>query len=290
VILLSAHSDREHHLRGTRAGADDFLEKPVDSALLLARVRTLMELKMSRDVLQASRDELERRHAALQDAQREHRELTEFIVHDLKSPLSVVQSGLEWARTHALPSQVRLNDAISDALTAAGRISSMVGDLLSISRMEQSTFPLRREPLNVLAFLNPIIHDYSRQADEKGILMFPAPSADIELQADPTLLRRVMENILDNALRYTPPQGRIAITARPWNGVEIAICNDGPPIPPPERSRIFEKFRRGSEARAATGNAGLGLYFCKRAIEAHGGAIDVIETCDWPTSFLINLP
>src|SRR6185369_12652999 len=261
-----------------------------DSALLLARVRTLLELKASRDVLQASRDELERRHAALEEAQREHRELTEFIVHDLKSPLSIVHSGLEWARAHALPSQVGLNDAITDALAAAGRISSMVGDLLAISRMEQSSFPLYREPFSVPAFLDPILHSYSRQADERGISLAAPPAADLEVLADRTLLRRVMENILDNALRYTPPQGRIAITARPWNGVEIAISNDGPPIPPPERQRIFEKFRRGDADRAAAGNAGLGLYFCKRAIEAHGGAIDVIETRDWPTSFLINLP
>jgi signal transduction histidine kinase len=290
VILVSAHSDREHHLRGIKAGADDFLDKPVDAALLLGRVRTLVELKQSRDVLQASRDALEQRHNALQEAQREHRELTEFIVHDLKSPLAIVQSGLEWARAHALPSQVALHEVIADACLAAGRISTMVSDLLTISSMEQSDFLLRREPLSVPAFLDPIIHSYSRRADERGIMLSPPPLAELEVQADRTLLQRVMENILDNAFRYTPAQGRIAISVRPWNGIQITVSNDGPPIPPPDRRRIFEKFRRGADDAPGPGNAGIGLYFCKRAIEAHGGAIDVVETRDWPTSFLINLP
>ena len=119
------------------------------------------------------------------------------------------------------------------------------------------------------------------------------------MQADRTLLQRVLENILDNAFRHTPRHGRIAITARPRRGVEIVVSNDGPPIPLLERRRIFEKFQApggqeevgvGAGLGARAGNAGLGLYFCKRAIEAHGGAIDVVETLDWPTSFLINLP
>jgi two-component system sensor histidine kinase/response regulator len=290
VVLITAHSDREHRLRGIKAGADDFLEKPVDSALLLARVRILLELKRSRDELQASRDELERRHAALQEAQREHRELTEFIVHDLKSPLSVVCAGLDWAREQVLPSQPQLTDAIADVSLAAGRISAMIADLLVISRMEQSDFPLHREPVILPTLLDSIVRSYVRRADEKGIVMAPRTDEVLQVQADRKLLRRVLENILDNAFRYTPPRGRIGITCRPRRGVEITVSNDGPVIPVTERQRIFEKFRRGKQELTSPGNAGLGLYFCKRAIEAHGGAIDVSETREWPTNFTISLP
>ena len=80
------------------------------------------------------------------------------------------------------------------------------------------------------------------------------------------------------------------MTVRPSAGVEISVSNDGPAIPAAERGRIFEKFKRGDGERAGSGNAGLGLYFCKRAVEAHGGEIDVLETQDWPTLFRINLP
>jgi signal transduction histidine kinase len=113
---------------------------------------------------------------------------------------------------------------------------------------------------------------------------------NVEIRADRTLLQRVLENILDNAFRYTSARGRIAVTLQSTNGVEIAISNDGPVIPEPERLRIFEKFQRGPKDGASAGNAGLGLYFCKRAVEAHGGGIHVVETKDWPTSFRISLP
>jgi signal transduction histidine kinase len=298
VVLVTALPDREHRLRGFKAGADEFLDKPIDSPMLLARVRTLLALKQSRDELQASRDELqvsrdelERRHNALRDAQREERELTEFIVHDLKNPLSVVCAGLGWARDQLLPTQVDVAETIRDAYDAAGRLNAMIGDLLVISRMEQSTFPLQREAVSVPQLLGSVVRSHLRRAGEKGITLAPPPpGGDLDVQADRPLLRRVLENILDNAFRYTPPRGHIAVEARPHDGVEIVVSNDGPPIPLPERQRIFEKFRRGRGERATSGNAGIGLYFCKRAIEAHGGAIDVVETRDWPTSFLISLP
>jgi two-component system sensor histidine kinase/response regulator len=290
VVLITAHSDREHRLLGMSAGADEFLEKPIDSAILVARGRTMLELKRSRDQLQASRDELEQRHDALKEAQREQRELTEFIIHDLKNPLSVVCAGLDWARGQISPSQVELAETIVDVYAAAGRLNAMIGDLLVISRMEQPDFPLQREPVSVPRLLDSVVHSYARRADEKKIrLEFPA-SVSLDVQADRPLLQRVLENILDNAFRYTPPEGRISVQARPWNGVEITVCNDGVPIPLRERRSIFEKFRRGCNEKFVPGNAGLGLYFCKRAIEAHGGAIDVVDTKDWATSFLINLP
>lgn len=283
VVLVTAHSDREHRLLGIRAGADEFLEKPIDGAILIARVGTLLALK-------DSRDELERRHRALEDAQREQRELTAFIVHDLKNPLSVVCGGLEWAEGQVLPSQTELAEALADVSQAAARLTSMIGDLLAISQMEDATFPLRFESVSVSTLLETVVHSYSRRADERGIALAPRSKEGLEVQADRTLLRRVIENILDNAFRYTPPRGRISIDARPWHGVEITISNDGPAIPVSERRLIFEKFRRGPGESTGTGNAGLGLYFCKRVVEAHGGAIDVVETTEWPTSFLISLP
>jgi signal transduction histidine kinase len=100
----------------------------------------------------------------------------------------------------------------------------------------------------------------------------------------------VLENILDNSFRYTPVAGRISISVQFGHDVEITICNTGPAIPPEERLCIFEKFVRGRAEQPANGNAGLGLYFCKRAIEAHGGRIRVHETAEWPTSFVIQLP
>jgi signal transduction histidine kinase len=120
-------------------------------------------------------------------------------------------------------------------------------------------------------------------------LLPPAP-IDAQLKTDRSLLQRVVENILDNSLQYTPANGRVGVGTRVNGGIEITVSNSGPPIPPSERRRVFEKFARIEPGNGARGNAGLGLYFCKRAIDALGGDIEVIETPEWPTSFVVRLP
>jgi len=259
-------------------------------------------VRRSSDIEQSSRDELLRHHAALLDAQREHRELTELIVHDLKAPLSALRAGLDWVRGQLPPEQGELVEAIADADAAARRLGAMIGDLLAVSRLDQGDLPLRRQSVSLRGLFDLVAHAYTRRAGDKGIALSSDFTRDvgdgdaqIHVDADPTLLQRVMENLVENALRYTRPNGQIQLSAarRPESRarpVEIAVSNDGPPIPLPERARIFGKFARGLSEGAVAGSAGLGLYFCKRAVEAHGGAIAVVETSTWPTSFRITLP
>jgi two-component system heavy metal sensor histidine kinase CusS len=166
----------------------------------------------------------------------------------------------------------------------------MIEDLLAVSRLEDSTFPLALELVSVSDVFRSIVQSYARKARQRSVSLTPIPENDCKVWADPALLRRVIENILDNSLRYTPASGHVGIAMRSTDAVEIAISNDGPPIAPEDRERIFEKFARGSAENPAAGSAGLGLYFCKRAVEAHGGRISVLQTADWPTSFVIQLP
>jgi signal transduction histidine kinase len=293
VIVVTAHSEREHRLRGLEAGADEFLEKPVDRAILLARVRTLLQLKESRDELQASRDMLAGRNTLLEQLQREQQELTQFIVHDLKSPLSVVAGNLQWARENISNSSTDdFAEALTEANDSVSRMREMIDDLLTVARLEGADLTVRCEIVSVGDLLRALIETYVRKARSKGVLLLPLAegNCDFKVRADPSLLRRVFENILDNALRYTPASGRIGVVARQGEAIEIKICNTGPPIPPSDRERIFEKFARGKSERPSAGNAGLGLYFCKCAIEALDGKIVVLEVPEWPTCFLIELP
>jgi signal transduction histidine kinase len=110
----------------------------------------------------------------------------------------------------------------------------------------------------------------------------------LQTTADAALLRRVLENLLENALRHTPTGGKVGIMGRKRAGVEITVSNTGAPIPNDARERIFDKFYRGHGPQS--GAAGLGLYFCKRVIEAHGGRIEARDIEGWPTSFSIHLP
>jgi diguanylate cyclase (GGDEF)-like protein len=288
VIVLTAHSEREYRLRGIEAGADDFLEKPTDGRSLRVRVSTLLQLKESRDTLRRLNDELESRNVQLTQLQREQRELTAFVVHDLKSPLAAVLANLEFARDQTR-NRPDLEEGLGEAALACGRLRSMIDDLLVISRLEDSEFPLHNELIVLSDLLRDVFGEYVRQAADKHVKLLGPPRTNTRVHADRALLQRVIENILDNSLRHTPEHGRMGIATRTNGEIEIAVSNTGPSIPPSERQRIFEKFARVDQSATRT-NAGLGLYFCKRAIEALGGSISVTETPEWPTSFVLRLP
>lgn len=291
VILVTAHSERSFRLQGLQAGADEFLEKPVDAPILLARVNTLLKLKESRDALGASRDALMARNRDLERLQREQRELMQFVVHDLKNQLFVVLGNLDWARHNVRSAPPHeLAGVLEEGAASALRLRAMVEDLLVISNLEDASFRVRPELVPVTEIVREVLVAYERKASQKRVSLDAPASSGYQLWGDPALLRRVIENILDNSLRYAPSAGHVRIQTRLGRLLEISISNDGPPVPPEDRERIFEKFARGSGQEATVGNAGLGLYFCKRAVEAHGGQIRVLETTEWPTSFVIELP
>lgn len=291
VILVTAHSERSFRLQGLQAGADEFLEKPIDAPILLARVKTLLKLKESRDALGASRDALIARNRDLERLQREQRELMQFVVHDLKNQLFVVLGNLDWARHHVRSAPPHeLAGVLEEGAAGAMRLRAMVEDLLVISNLEDATFRVRPELVPLSEIVRDVLAAYERKASQKHVSLDAPVSTGYQLWGDPALLRRVIENILDNSLRHAPSAGHVSIQTRLGRLLEISISNDGPPVPPEDRERIFEKFARGSGQAHTVGNAGLGLYFCKRAVEAHGGQIRVLETSEWPTSFVIELP
>ncbi|HET8938817.1 MAG TPA: hybrid sensor histidine kinase/response regulator [Polyangiales bacterium] len=291
VILVTAHSERSYRLQGLQAGADEFLEKPIDAPILLARVTTLLKLKESRDELAASNEALAVRNRDLEHLQREQRELIQFVVHDLKNQLFVVLGNLDWARHNVRSAPAHeMVGVLEEGTSGAMRLRSMVEDLLVVSNLEDATFRVRSELVPVADIVRDVLSAYERKAEQKRVSLNAPASASHQLWGDPALLRRVIENILDNSLRHVPSAGHVSIQTRLGRLLEISISNDGPPVPPEDRERIFEKFARGSGEAPAVGNAGLGLYFCKRAVEAHGGQIKVLETTEWPTSFVIELP
>lgn len=283
VVLVTAHSDREQRLRGLRAGADDFLEKPIDAPVLLARVRTLLAFG-------EALGSLKQRNAALREAQRENRELTALLVRDLVSPLRVVAGAVEAMRGALLPSQFALVGPISDAREAAARMLSMTQDLLALSRLETPGIPLRREAVPLAGVIGEVLASYERRAEARGVTLSRPPGVSVTLEADAALLRRVLENLLDNAMRYAPPGGRVGVELAVRDGLEVAVSNDGPTIHPDDRARVFEKFARGRGEPDDAGHPGLGLYFCRRVMEAHGGAVDLAAAPGWATTFLLRFP
>lgn len=239
--------------------------------------------------LQESLEDLSRRNAELETAQQLQRELVHFIVHDLKGPLTAVTANAEWVYEQLAGQPASLLEAMEDVLHGATRLRGMVGDLLLISQLEHGTFPLVRERVDIVALVRRSIKQVRREAEQKDVTLVQSTELGGTAEADPTLLDRVLSNLLDNSLRFTPRGGRIAVQVSLERGLELRVANSGPAIPVADRARIFEKFAR-AEAGDRHLNAGLGLYFCRRAIEAHGGRIAVEDFEDYPTCFRVSVP
>lgn len=284
VILVTAHTEREHRARALRAGADEFLEKPLDEVILTARLRTLLRLEDSRDMLST-------RSTALLRLQREQREMTDFLVRDLKVQMQQVES-----RVASLGDSLQatgtesLQGGIADARAAAHKLNVMFEDLLWVSQVEQIAMPVHRKPIPIDPLVQRVIDRIEPLAMAKHVRVEAPRRSNARVAADPRLLERVLDNLLDNALRYTPEGGHIRVAVKAEHGIEIQVANDGPPIPKCERERIFEKFARGMTEPPVPGHPGLGLYFCKRAIQAHSGEISVVDEPGWSTCFDIWLP
>jgi two-component system, sensor histidine kinase and response regulator len=283
VILVTAYTERELRLRALRAGADEFLEKPIDEAILTARVSTLLRLKQSRD-------ELSVRHAALQRLRREQRELIEFIVHDVKAPLTKVRDGVARLAGALESEPAALGTMVEDLESEVRGLTCMLEDMLWISRFEHSTLPVHRKTVRLNEAVRRVIERYQAQASSREIDLDMRWDEHVTVTADEGLLDRILENLVDNALRHTPAGGRVRVVLQADEGVEMCVCNDGHPIAQIERERIFDKFVRGATEPPCPGHAGLGLYFCKRAVEALQGDIRVCDLPGWATSFRVWLP
>lgn len=282
IVLVTAASDRAARLRGFELGADEFLEKPVDRALLLTRVRTLLALT-------TARAELIERARMLEMLHLERRELMDLIVHDLKNPLSVINTNLRYLEKKLPPGLVPLQEALLDATTASDRMKGLIVDLLSVERMDRAELQLRRQEVNVAALVEEVARTHRREAELQNLRVSTELSSNIGVvRADGDLLRRVVENLVENALHHTPQNGAIEIRVESTDELEIVISNTGAPIPAHLRDTLFAKFTRGEGDTRS--RFGLGLYFCKRVATAHQGTMTLVDRLGWPVSFRFAVP
>jgi len=209
------------------------------------------------------------------------------LVHDLKNPIAVVHVNLAWLVDRLGPDHEDMLEAITDAQEGVERLQKTVDDLLMVGMLEQSQLPIRREFIELGELLDDVIRSHEREARARNVSLSVAFGESIGVVGDPAVLRRVINNLVESSLRHTPSAGRVELSARMGAEVEIAVSNTGRPLAPEERAQITESSGSGAP-RAPSG--GLGLYFCKRAVEAHDGALDIVETAEWPTSLVMRLP
>ncbi len=284
IIFLTAEESQEVHAEAFRAKGDDFLRKPVLSAELIVRIRSLMRLKRLQAEIQAERD-------TLIELQKQREQLFEFIVHDLKNPLSTIQVGLELlhGREDNPPSAQQQLHRLCDTAHYMGR---MIQNILDIGRAEQMGLELHKSRIGLSAWIPHLLQELETQARRKSHeLTWDCPE-HLEVEADPDFLRRLLLNLVDNALKYSPPGSRTNIQARTAeNGVRLEVRDQGRGIPEHMREHVFGKFVRLEEEGAKTrSSSGLGLAFCQLVAEAHEGRIWIEENEPSGSVFILELP
>ncbi len=310
ILFLTALGDLGTHKAALESGADDFLTKPINRTELLMRVRSLLRIRHLSDELRKNYEVIRTQRDALLAVQRQRLELGTLIVHDLKNPLSSILSNVEYlTMSDQIPERER--ESLADVLRASRSMFRMVMNLLDISRSEDGALVPRCAEFDVTALLNEVSSETVRRLEEKGQTLNLVVEPEVgAIHADRDLVRRVIENLLDNSHKYSPRNGTISIEVTvgtfplAHNGqsdggagetapmIDLRVRDEGTGIPEAYRTRIFEKYVRIEDwtFNEPRNSQGLGLVFCRTAIEAHGGRIWVEANDPKGSCFCIRLP
>jgi two-component system, sensor histidine kinase and response regulator len=278
IIFVTALRDVDAFDQAMHAGGFDFLTKPVRPTELLTRVRAALALKRASAERAELTEILRRQRNEFMRAVLVNERMAAFLVHDLKNPVTGMQLAAELIqRDPTVPPKVREVAAL--IRSQAAELNRMILGLLDLNKADEGRLMLSRTSVE----LGPIVRDVTEA------LALRAETREVELVAsvevgrvavDVNLFRRVLENLLDNALRHAPPRSRVRIEARASDtALELSVADAGRGVPVELRARIFERFIQANAGAGdksnARGGRGLGLAFCKLVVEAHGGAIGV---------------
>jgi signal transduction histidine kinase len=221
--------------------------------------------------------------------------LAALLVHDLRSPLAGIQGCIELLRGELESAQGVSAQArwyLDDASKLVDRTLGLVATILDVDELEEGILRVAPVPVQMAELIERTRTSIRAHYEVRQLRFEVSCPPDLAVVLDPELFERIFENLLDNAARFAPRGGRCTLAVlRDAAGVEIAVGNSGPRVPVAEREAIFGRFYQVEARRAAArANRGLGLYFCKLAVEAHGGSIHVEERGDLGTVFVIRLP
>ena len=227
--------------------------------------------------------------ADLEDAERQRKELVANVSHELRTPIGALQALLE-----NLADGVEPPDAatLRVALGQTERLGRLVSTLLDFHRLEAGAVPMRPQSFELRPLLERATRECTLGEDRRVRLKVCVQPGDLRVIADPERVHQVVANLLDNAVRHSPDDGRVWLSAHNGGGsVVLEVADEGPGIPQEEAQRVFERFHRLDVARSSgTGGTGLGLSIARWIVDAHGGSIRVEQREPTGCRMVVELP
>jgi signal transduction histidine kinase len=258
------------------------------SALNAQLAQRLAELGMANSALH---QEADARARLQEEMMRAHEHYTQKVIHDLKNPLTAIKGFLAMLHASALTSDQR--EMVAGAKRSSARMLDLVTDMLDVARFEEGRLALRREPTDIGVLLHDCIDELRSLIDQecRHVSLIVPPAAPT-LLVDAGLLRRVMANLLSNAIKHTAPNTEIRIGGQPdgAGGLLLWVEDNGAGIPLEQQPALFERFSAMARHSDKRNSTGLGLAFCKLAVEAHDGMISVRSAPGAGATFVVTLP
>jgi heavy metal sensor kinase len=243
-------------------------------------------------------DELDRLAGVLNDMltrlERQFRQVQQFTAdaaHELRTPLAALRGSVEIALSRGAGAE-ELRSVLVDSIEEFDRLSRLTDDLLLLARADSGRKFLNREPVAFHVAVQDMVDLFAPLAQDRRVNLTCNTLAPVQLNADGGRLRQVLSNLLDNAIKYTPAGGSIAVDLVQTDGVaELRVNDTGIGIPEADLPKIFDRFYRVDAARTrSTGGVGLGLAICRTIVEAHGGRIDLQSIEGKGCSAIVRLP
>jgi two-component system phosphate regulon sensor histidine kinase PhoR len=227
----------------------------------------------------------------LRRLERARRELTANVSHELRTPLTSIKGFAETLLAGAMRDETSCRRFLEIIDQESNRLVKLVDDLLDLSRLESKRLSLEMGQVRVRDLVTDTVAKMKPLAGGRALELRQVES-DVTVLADRDRLAQVLTNLVDNAIKFTTNDGRIAVGWRALNGeVEVTVADDGPGISPADLPHVFERFYKADRSRAALpGGTGLGLAITKHIVEAHGGRIRVASASGSGTTFAFTLP
>ena len=285
VIFVSALGEMLDKMRGFQVGGVDYITKPFQLDEVKARVAAHLELRRQRRELQSS-------YEKLRESERLRDSLVHMIVHDLRSPLAAITAYLDLIKEEVNGKLgIETQEDVANAMRATRNMVRMINGILDVSKMEAQMMKLVLRECDLEQVVGQSLEDLGSLVGTRN-LAFDRPAEPVRVVVDQEIVSRIVQNFLANALRFTPAGGeiRVGIVVEASN-TRVFVADTGPGVPPDFRDSIFDKFSQvagSSPDRSRT--TGLGLAFCKMAVEAHGGRIGVDSELGQGSTFWFTLP
>jgi signal transduction histidine kinase len=209
------------------------------------------------------------------------------VTHELKTPISVARLNLETLQKYSLDAE-KQKKLIRMTLQETNRLNTLTNNILVSSQLEGGGFKFTKEELDLSDLLKDCVHDYRNRCPER--IFYEHIQPDMDVKGDPLLLQMMINNLLENAIKYSAKETPVSCILKNENGsIELSIIDEGIGIPENERKNIFNKFYRiGNEATRKTQGTGLGLYLCRKIARDHNAEISVTNRTGGGSIFTIT--